>query len=90
MEITDALRQRIAEVIQHLDEHTDSPIGHTHVILEVSKQQHQCDMQIQIGSDNFVAKDHADNMYTAIDRVADKIRRQMEKIKSRQKDSRRH
>lgn len=90
MEITDGLRQRVEEIIGRLNNHTDTAIGRAHVVLEVIKQQHHCDIRLTIGGDTFIAQDNADDMYVAIDHAAGKIHRQMQDSKNRQKVSRRH
>lgn len=90
MEVTDALRQRVEEMLDKINNHTDVTIGNAHVVLEVKKQQHLCSILIDIGGESFSAKDDSDNMYQAIDRAVDKICRQMQQSKNRHKDSRRH
>ena len=88
MEITDALRQHAEDAVGKVSHHTDTP-GNAHVVLEVVKQEHICNITIDIGNESFSAKSGNDNMYQAIDQAVGKIARQVEKSKNRQKESRR-
>lgn len=88
MEVTDALRKHAEEAIDKVSHHTGTP-GNAHVVLEVNKQEHICNITMDIGNENFSAKSGNDNMYHAIDQTVNKILRQVEKNKNRQKEARR-
>lgn len=89
MEVTDALKNRITDAVGKLEHQGRQAIDHAHVTLEVSRQSHHCGITMAMGSDQYAAKDEADDMYTAIDRATDKLRRQIQADKSRQKEARR-
>jgi len=81
IDITDTLRARLHKILARLDKRADSSVRRVHVVLGVDKKVHHCDLQMNIDGAVLVAKDESDDMYTAIDRAVEKIKRQMEKGK---------
>ncbi|MGU9952279.1 MAG: ribosome hibernation-promoting factor, HPF/YfiA family [Gammaproteobacteria bacterium WSBS_2016_MAG_OTU1] len=90
LEITDALRQHIGKRLERLNQHQDSPLDYVHVVLEITKNTHQCDIKTHHGHDEFIAQGNDDDMYTAIDRAASKIERQLQNAKGRKIARRTH
>ena len=83
LQITDAISDYCTRKIEGL--HLDYPkIIEAHVILEVEKYRHSAEI-VLICSNHITieACEETDDMYAAIDAVADKVQRQMRKYKTR-------
>lgn len=83
LQITDAINDYVTRKIEGL--HLDYPkIIEAHVILEVEKYRHSAEV-ILVCSNHITieACEETDDMYAAIDAVADKVARQMRKYKTR-------
>jgi putative sigma-54 modulation protein len=86
VDITDSLRNYVNEKLERLERHFDH-VSNVHVILSVEKLERKAEATVHIsGADVFADAVHED-MYAAIDALADKLDRQVlkhkEKIKSR-------
>lgn len=88
LNITDALRDRIHDRLARLNNHRATPISHIHVVLNVEKKRHICDLRTRLDSEEFVASSDDGDMYTAIDRAVDKMERQLQSSKGRKKSRR--
>ena len=87
VEITDALRQYVQSKIERLERHFDS-VTNVHVVLSVEKLQQKAEATMHVsGADVFADAVHED-MYAAIDALADKLDRQVKKHKEKLKDHR--
>ena len=83
LQITEAINDYCTKKIEHL--HLDYPkIIEAHVILEVEKYRHSAEV-ILVCSNHITieACEETDDMYAAIDAVANKVARQMRKYKTR-------
>ena len=82
VEITDSLRSYVNEKIGRLEKHFER-VTSTHVVLSVEKQAQKAEATIQVKGNKIFA--HADNedMYAAIDSLADKLDRQIIKHKEK-------
>ena len=86
VDITDSLRNYVNEKLERLERHFDH-VSNVHVILSVEKLEQKAEATVHIsGADVFADAVHED-MYAAIDALADKLDRQVlkhkEKIKTR-------
>jgi putative sigma-54 modulation protein len=86
VDITDSLRNYVTEKLERLERHFDH-VSNVHVILSVEKLEQKAEATVHIsGADVFADAVHED-MYAAIDALADKLDRQVlkhkEKIKTR-------
>ena len=82
MELTSAIKSYVSEKINkvgHFFEH----IGITHVVLEMENNHHKVNVNMHINGADIVAHSHAENMYAAIDLVADKLNKQVIKYKQK-------
>ena len=87
VEITDALRQYVQSKIERLERHFDS-VTNVHVVLSVEKLQQKAEATMHVsGADVFADAVHED-MYAAIDALADKLDRQVKKHKEKLKEHR--
>ena len=84
VEITDALRNYVNEKLSRLERHFDK-VGNINVILTVENVRHKAEASLHLsGHDIFAeATDADENMYAAIDALADKLDRQVKKHKEK-------
>jgi putative sigma-54 modulation protein len=87
VEITDALRSYVDEKIRRLERHFDH-VTNAHVILSVEKLQQKAEATIHVSGADFFADASHDDMYAAIDALADKLDRQVMKHKEKTQDRR--
>jgi len=84
VEITDAIRNHVNEKLSRLEKHFDK-VGNINVILTVENVRHRAEATLHVsGHDIFAdATDTDENMYAAIDALADKLDRQVKKYKEK-------
>ncbi|MBE0469331.1 MAG: ribosome-associated translation inhibitor RaiA [Methyloprofundus sp.] len=82
IEVTEAMKQHVEEKIGKLKRHFDH-VTDVHVILTVEKLEQKAEATVQISGATLFADDVQDNMYTAIDNMADKLDRQIIKYKEK-------
>jgi putative sigma-54 modulation protein len=82
-EPNDALRNHAQEKVSRIEKHI-SNATEVHVILSLEKRTHIAEVIVNVNRAKITAKEvNADNMYTAIDLVMDKIERQVRKYKDK-------
>jgi putative sigma-54 modulation protein len=82
LEVTEALKQYVETKLEKLDNHHDK-ITSVHVILAVDHQDQKAEATVHVsGKDLFADAVEAD-MYAAIDKLADKLDRQLIKHKEK-------
>lgn len=85
LEITPALRDFVAQKLERVTQHFDHVID-VNVILKVEKLKQKAEVTVHVrGKDIFVESEDND-MYAAIDALADKLDRQVQKYKQKQQD----
>lgn len=82
LDVTDALRDYIEEKLTRLERHFDK-ITNVQVIMEVEKLKQKVEATLHIAGGEVVANAEADDMYAAIDLLADKLDRQLIKHKEK-------
>lgn len=85
VDITPALRAYVEEKLERLEKHFDN-ITNTHVILEIEKDRQKAEATIHVSRGQVYADSEDENMYAAIDSLADKLDRQIKKHKEKLKD----
>ncbi|MEN9501160.1 MAG: ribosome-associated translation inhibitor RaiA [Pseudomonadota bacterium] len=85
LEVTDSLNKYIREKAKRLVRHFDQVIN-IHFILEVNKQEHKAEASLNVSGNQLFADATANDMYAAIDALADKLDRQIVKHKEKLKD----
>ncbi len=85
VDITPALRAYVEEKLERLEKHFDN-ITNTHVILEIEKDRQKAEATINVSRGQVYADSEDENMYAAIDSLADKLDRQIKKHKEKLKD----
>ena len=87
IDVTDALRSYVEEKLQKLERHYDH-ITNAHVVLTIEKLQQKAEATIHISGAELFADANCDDMYAAIDKLTDKLDRQI--LKHKEKLQNRH
>lgn len=82
IDITDGLRTHVADKFEKLQRHIDH-ITNIEVTLIVEKQVHKAEANLHISGADLFASAESDDMYAAIDALADKLDRQIIKHKEK-------
>ncbi|WP_281222814.1 ribosome hibernation promoting factor [Photobacterium sanguinicancri] len=82
VEVTDSMRDYVNTKFEKLERFFDK-INNVHVILNVEKLQQVAEATLHINNGEIHAKADADDMYTAIDALTDKLVRQLNKHKNK-------
>jgi len=85
VDITAALHAYVEEKFERLERHFDN-ITNAHVILEIEKDRQKAEATIHVSKGQVYADAEDENMYAAIDSLADKLDRQIKKHKEKLKD----
>ncbi len=85
VEITPALRDYVSEKLGRLERHFDH-VTNVHVVLSVEKLRHKAEATFSITGNNLFANAEEEDMYAAIDALADKLDRQIKKHKEKLTD----
>lgn len=85
LDITDALKSYVDTKLERLERHFDR-ITNVNVILKVEKQRQKAEATIRISGGEVFADAQAEDLYAAIDLLADKLDRQLIKRKEKSKD----
>ena len=82
VEVTAPLRAYVTEKMQKLERHFDQ-VSSVNVILNVEKLQHQAEATVKAGGRTIFAAETAKDMYASIDKLIDKLDRQVRRYKER-------
>jgi putative sigma-54 modulation protein len=83
MNATDALRQYAEDKIDKaLRKYLRSPFD-AHVVLSAERHQHNCDVTVSVSGHTIKGTERNNDMYSAIDRVGDKLERQVRRYKDK-------
>ena len=85
VEVTDSLRSYVNTKLDRLERHFDKII-HMNVILSVEKQRQKAESTIRISGGEVYADAESEDLYAAIDMLADKLDRQLLEQKEKQYD----
>ena len=85
LEVTPALQDYVENKLQRLDRHFDQPIE-VRVQLGLRKPEHHAEATLTVPGKTLHADAGGENMYAAIDLLADKLDRQILKHKEKQHD----
>ncbi len=87
MEATEAMKEMVREKVSRAKKYIQGPIE-ANVVLSVERHIHACDVTINASGQTYKGHKETDDMYTSIDKVMDKIERQIDKSKGRARASR--
>lgn len=85
VEITPALRDYVSSKLERLERHFDQ-VTNVHVVLSVEKLRHKAEATFSLTGNNLFANAEEEDMYAAIDALADKLDRQIKKHKEKLTD----
>ena len=85
VDVTEALRTFVTTKIQRIERHFDHLID-ANVILTVEKLRHKAEATLRVRGATLHAQEVQQDMYAAIDRLMDKLDRQICKFKEKRKD----
>ena len=83
LDVTDAMRDYVGEKLGRLERHFDK-ITNVQVIMQVEKLKQQIEATLHVAGREVVAHAEHEDMYAAIDLLADKLDRQLIKHKEKQ------
>jgi len=82
MDVTSAIRQHVEEKLVPIERHGDH-ITRIEVTLVVEKHLHKAEANLHVAGADLFASSESDDMYAAIDSLADKLDRQVIKHKEK-------
>ena len=85
IDVTDSMNAYVREKVGRVTRNFERVIN-IHVILEVQKGRHRAEASLHVSGNHIFAEAQADDMYSAIDLLADKLDRQIVKHKEKVKD----
>jgi putative sigma-54 modulation protein len=87
VEVTPALRDYVSNKLQRLERHFDN-LTNAHVVLSIEKLRQKAEATLHLAGANVFADAVEDDMYAAIDALADKLDRQVKRHKERKSEHR--
>jgi putative sigma-54 modulation protein len=87
MDPSDAMKELVEDKVARVKKYLQGPID-VSVVLSMERYLHVCDMTISSGGQTFKSREESDDMYASIDRVIEKIERQIDRVKGRFRSSR--
>ncbi len=88
IEATDSIKAYATEKVSKLQKFLRQPMS-AKVTVSVEKHENSVEVQVSAGSDHVEAKETSDDMYAAIDKVIDKLERQINHLKGAAESKRR-
>ncbi len=85
LEPSDSLREYASDKVKRLEKYLHPPVE-VHVILEVDKFMHRCELDLHAAGVHLSADETTSDMYAAIDKAVDKMERQVQKHKEKVKE----
>jgi putative sigma-54 modulation protein len=85
IELTDSLRTYVNEKLERLERHFDH-VTNVHVVLTAEKKSMRAEASVNVSGARLFADSSNENMYAAIDALADKLDRQIIKHKEKMTD----
>lgn len=82
VDLTDSLRDYVNNKLTRIERHFDN-ITNTHVTLSVEKIRQKAEATVHVSGADIFAASESDDMYAAIDTLADKLDRQIIKHKEK-------
>ena len=87
LEPSDAMKEMVEEKVGRVKKYIQGPFEAS-VVLSVERYIHACDVTISASGATYKGREESDDMYTSIDKVMDKIARQIDKNKGRKRAGR--
>lgn len=87
MDPSDAMKDLVEEKVGKIKKYIQGPFE-ANVVLSIERYLNACDITITASGKTYKGHEETDDMYTSIDRVMDKIERQIDKSKGRMRANR--
>jgi putative sigma-54 modulation protein len=81
-ELTPALREYAETKVEQLKKYFDN-IVNAHIIFELEKYRHAVEVTIHVNGKDFNSREESEDMYVSVDRVVEKLERQISKYKGK-------
>ena len=88
VDVTSSMRNYVSDKMERLQRHSENLFG-IHVILSVEKLRQKAEATIDVAGTRLYADETREDMYSAIDLLADKLDRQLIRHKEKQMNHRR-
>lgn len=85
VDLTDSLREYVASKLKKIERHFDL-VSDVHCVLTVEKLRHKAEATLSVSGGKIHADSTEEDMYAAIDGLADKLDRQVKKYKEKLAD----
>ncbi len=85
IDVTPAMRSYVSDKVERLARHFDH-VTNIHVVLSVEKLRQKAEATLHVNGGNLFANAEDEDMYAAIDALADKLDRQIKKHKEKVTD----
>lgn len=85
LEMTEPLKAYVDEKISKLNRHYEK-ISQVHIVLTVEKLEHKAEATVHLAGREVFANTSSTDMYAAVDALVDKLIRQVEKHKGKQRN----
>jgi len=82
VEVTDPLKSHVEKKLTHIKKYFDGILD-AHVVLNVEKHRHFAEITIHANGITMHGEESTGDMYTSVDKVIDKIERQLRRYKSK-------
>ena len=82
IDVTESLRDYVSDKIGKIERHFDL-VSDVHCVLKVEKLRHRAEATVSVNGGKIFADSTEDDMYAAIDGLADKLDRQVRKYKEK-------
>jgi putative sigma-54 modulation protein len=87
MDPSDAMKELVEDKVAKVKKYLQGPID-ANVVLSMERYLQVCDVTISSGGQTYKGREESDDMYTSIDRVMEKIERQIDRVKGRYRSGR--
>ncbi|MDY0132915.1 MAG: ribosome-associated translation inhibitor RaiA [Desulforegulaceae bacterium] len=87
LEPSDSLRDYVQKKLEKIEKRLDAP-AEAEVVLTVEKIRHITEVRLSSDKLHINAKEESDNMYSSIDLVLDKVKRQIKRAKDKMHEKR--
>ena len=85
MEGTEAIKEHVTKKVERARKFLQGPCE-ANVVMSVERHLHRCDVTVTAGRLAFKGAEETEDMYTSVDKVMDKIERQIRRSKEREQD----
>lgn len=83
MEGTEAIKEHVTRKVERVRKYLQGPYE-ANVVMSVERHLHRCDVTISASGWTFKGAEETEDMYTSVDKVMDKVERQIRKVKGRE------